>query len=291
MSASPIGGANGSVIICDVRAQRPLVLALAAALISNGCGAEALTAPSKAFLRANPGPILHALFRSTDRAEIDGEIELTAVASDGETRPANLIYEWSATAGQFMGAGATVRWRAPKVAVPSRQVLTLRVLERYTLIGSGRPRPAENRIEASLQVFVNDSPLELKKLAFTFIDDFVHSDRAPEYCVRNFSDHCGGKIDELGDVRRNREEFIIDSRASAFAFRSMSFDTPENSPAQASFATVRLNCHFVSTRKATGLTEIADGICRMTNVYEDYRWRLCESRFDPPPGSATQFIF
>jgi hypothetical protein len=64
-----------------------------------------------------------------------------------------------------------------------------------------------------------------------------------------------------------------------------------NTPSQAGFATVRLNCRFVSTRKATGSMEIAEGICRLTNVYEDHRWRLCDSRFDPPPGVTTHFTF
>jgi hypothetical protein len=262
-----------------------------AAVVTSACSPELVAAPSTGFLPANPPPVLRAVYGSTERSEVNGEIELAAVASDDDTPASQLRYEWSATGGSFAGAGATVRWRAPDVAVPSRHRLTLNLVERYTLIGSGRPRQAENRVLASLQVFVNDSPLELTKLAFTFIDDFVHSDVTPEYSVRNFSDNCRGKVDELGDVHRNRAEFIIDPDASSFTFRSMSFDTPGDSATGASSATVRLNCRFVSTRKATGLKEIADGICRLTNVYEDYRWRLCDSRFDPPPGVASAFIF
>ena len=71
----------------------------------------------------------------------------------------------------------------------------------------------------------------------------------------------------------------------------MSFNTPGNTPVQATAATVRLNCRFVSIRRETGLTEVADGICRMTNVYEDFRWRLCESLFDPPAGTLSTFVF
>jgi hypothetical protein len=262
---------------------------VAAALVSVGC--DGAVRPSPLFLSANSPPIIQALYRNTNRTEVNGEIELTAVVSDLETSQYGMNYQWSASSGTFSGAGQTVRWRAPAVALPNQHRLMLNVVERYTLLGAGRPRSAEDRASASLTVYVNDSPLELAKLAFTFVNDFVHSDRAPEYCVRNFSDNCNGKVEELGDVERNRSEFVIDAPASSFSFRSMSFDTPDNSPSQASFATIRLNCRFVSTRKATGSREIAEGICRLTNVYEDFRWRLCESRFDPLPGSTTQFIF
>jgi hypothetical protein len=70
----------------------------------------------------------------------------------------------------------------------------------------------------------------------------------------------------------------------------MSFNTPGNVPEQATAATVRLNCRFVSIRRETGLTEVAEGVCRLTNVYENYHWRLCESLFDPV-GPSTAFIF
>ena len=273
-----------------MHSRRAVVLGIATSLCA-GCGAPA-TLPSPQFLTANAPPVIQALYRNTERAEIGGEIELTAVVADGEARPSDIRYEWSATAGAFTGKGATVRWHAPAVAVPPFHQLRLDVIERYTLIGAGRLLPSESRTSAGLTVHVNDSKTEVTKLAFTFINDFVHPERSPEYCVRNFSDNCGGKADELSDVHRNRVQFIVNPVASTFAFRSMTFNTPANSPEQATGATVRLNCRFVSIRKETGLTEVAEGICRMTNVYENFQWRLCESLFDPPSGSsATAFIF
>jgi hypothetical protein len=32
--------------------------------------------------------------------------------------------------------------------------------------------------------------------------------------------------------------------------------------------------------------ETATGTCRLTAVYEAFRWWLCTSNFDPAPGSA-----
>jgi hypothetical protein len=163
-------------------------------------------------------------------------------------------------------------------------------VERYTTM-DGRPVQGEHRVTATARVFVNNTPAELGSLAFTFIDDFLHSDRSPAYCVRNFSDNCRGKGEEFGDIVRNRVEYLIDPSASAFTLRSITYNTSGNTPAQATFATVRLNCHFVSTSRSTGVTGPADGICRLNNVYENNQWRLCDSLFDPPAGTTSSFIF
>src|SRR5262245_53677164 len=58
----------------------------------------------------NSLPTIEWLFTNTDRAEINGRIELNAVVSDAETDPANLQYEWTATAGSFTGSGRSVMW-------------------------------------------------------------------------------------------------------------------------------------------------------------------------------------
>ena len=262
-----------------------VVLALACA----GCGG-AIASPSTRYASSNAPPVVQALYRNTDRAEVNGEIEVTALVADDDGMTERLEYDWSATAGFFKGSGQTVRWRAPGAAVPDQHVLTLNVVDRYTLVGDGRPRPLADSATARLAVHVNDSPTELNKLAFTFINDFVHPERSATYCVRNFSDNCGGKADEFGDIVRNRAQFIVNPAASTFTFRSMSFNTPGNVAEQATAATVRLNCRFVSIRRETGLTEVAEGVCRLTNVYENYHWRLCESLFDPV-GTSTAFIF
>ncbi len=132
--------------------------------------------------------------------------------------------------------------------------------------------------------------LELAALTFTFLDDFVHSDRTPEYCVRNFSDACRGKVEELSDIENNRARYLISY--GTFLMRSVDFNTPGNTPEGATFATVYAPCRFVSTVRATGETEVADGTCRLRNVHEQGRWRLCESNFLPPEGAPIgKFTF
>ena len=267
---------------------RDIATALAVAIAPAAC-ANPLTSPSAPprYVSTGTTPVIQTLFRDVDRTEVGGQIDVAAVVSNAP----GVRFEWSATAGTFNGSGPAVRWTAPAVAVPNHHVIRVDVVDRYTLIGHGRPLAVNARADASMPVHVNDSPQEVTKLAFTFINDFVHSERTAEYCVRNFSDRCRGKAEEFGDVQRNRNDFVIDVAASTFTFRSLTFNTPANSPTQATAATVRLNCRFVSVRKATSLTEVAEGICRMTGVYEDYRWRLCESLFDAPASSTSNFSF
>jgi len=278
-----------------VRASRLSGFFLAAALCSSGCRDEHAAAPSIPGATTNKPPVVQSIVTGTNRAEVATEIALSAVLLDQGTNPSSLEYGWSATGGTFSGTGPSVRWRAPVTATPPAHEISLTVVERYTSSGGGsgggRPQQIENRTSAIAHVYVNNSPAELGGLAFTFIDDFIHTERTPAYAVRNFSDNCRGKADELGDVVRNRAEFVIDPTASSFTLRSITYNTPANVPTQATFATVRLNCHFVSTSRVTGITGPADGICRLTNVYEHFRWRLCESLFDPPAGTTSSFIF
>lgn len=245
----------------------------------------------------NPPPIIQSLFMNTDRAEVNGQIQLTAVVVDQETDPASLVYEWSSAGGAFTGSGASVVWRAPGSASPAIQELKLTVIERYTVTDAdGRAQSKENRVTSVVTAYLNDSPAELSTLALTFLDDFVHSERSPEYCVRNFSDNCRGKADELGDIQRNRATYIIDPSRSSFRIHSISYNTAGNTPSQATFATVLAPCVFASTEKATGIFGLATGTCRLTNVYEGRQWRLCESTFLPPLNSvfdafSRRFVF
>jgi hypothetical protein len=264
-------------------------LALGAGLLLTGCSSGQAAAPSPP--GTNQSPVIHELLKNTDRAEVGGTIEFAVDVDDAETSRNDLGYEWSATAGTILGKGSRVQWRAPVSAVPSMQEIALTVLDRYT-VREGRPIVfGENKATTSAKVYVNNTPAELQSLAFTFIDDFIHSERSPTYCVRNFSDSCRGKLDEFSDIVNNRIQFVIDANASTFTLRSISYFTPVNVPDQTTFATVRLNCHFVSTNRFTGVTGPAEGVCRLNNVYENHQWHLCDSLFDPPAGVSTAFIF
>lgn len=241
---------------------------------------------------ANAPPVIQAITASS-RTEPNTDVEVSAVVQDQEASAAGLVYEWTATGGTFTGTGASVRWQVQGVSGATAYDLTLTVIERYTVaLEGGGDEARENRISAKTTVHVNDSRPEITILASTFIDDFLHSDRSPEFCIRNFSDNCQGKQDELRDIRENRARFINDPARSSLGPASIDFfDTSHVAqrrpvpPAQASFAEFLAPCRFASTTKATGQFGFATGICRLTTVYENWQWRLCDSNFLPPAGA------
>jgi hypothetical protein len=234
----------------------------------------------------NPPPVIQTITVSP-RAEAGTALDVSAVVTDQETSPANLIYEWAASTGTFSGNGANVRWAIPAITAPGAVDLTLTVIERYTVpVAGGGVETRENRVSQTATVHANDSSREITALAATFIDDFIHPERSPEFCVRNFSNSCQGKQDELSDIRDNRRLFVIDPAQSGLGTGSIGFyDTGNVSrriavpPSQAGFAEFLGPCHFVSTRIATGGREVATGTCRLTTVYEDWQWHLCDSNF------------
>ena len=234
----------------------------------------------------NAPPVIQAITVSP-RAEANTAVDVTAVVQDQETGPASLIYEWTADAGSFSGSGAGVRWLPPAVTTPTNSEIRLTVIERYTVpVAGGGEEPRENRTSGTTTVHVNDSPREITGLAQTFIDDFIHSERSPDFCVRNFSNSCQGKQDELNDIRDNRRLFVNDPALSSMGSGSLGFydigDVVRRKavPAtQAGFAEFLAPCRFAATRIAGGAFSVSTGTCRLTSVYENFSWRLCDSNF------------
>ena len=218
----------------------------------------------------NNAPTITSLKPSSPRVEADQEITVTAVVTDDVTPVDQLTYEWSATPvnGTFTGTGAAVRWRAPHgQPTPGLYTLTLTVTEHYTESGIAK----QIKVMSTVQVRYNDSYAEVSKLSVDFLNDFATYTTSPEQCVRNFSDSCRGKADELSDIRANRVNFQIQSgRLGTPAIR---FEE------DLSFARSDVPCTFVSIQKATGKTETATGTCLLTAVYENFTWFLCDSRF------------
>ena len=239
----------------------------------------------------NAAPVIGAFSPSSPRAEVNAEIGFAVAVTDSQPTPGDLVYEWSAPGGTFTGTGPSARWRAPSVGEPTAFTITLTVIERYTVTDpDGRPESRENRTTASTVVRVNDSRAEITALTNTFLDDFIHPERTPEFCVRNFTDGCEGKAWELDDIKNNRLNYVIDPARSSFRILSISFN------GSSTRATVLAPCSFGSTFKQTGQFGVASGTCRLIVVYENWRWFLCESWFDPPLNSvfdafSRKFIF
>jgi hypothetical protein len=223
-------------------------------------------------------PRITALTASRARTEIDTDITLTAVVESADTPVDQLAYEWTADRGTFTGAGRQVRWRAPRnERTPATYDLKLTVIQRYTsLDADGNTENRENKATSAIAVRVHDSRKEVTDLALTFLADFSDSSVTAEVCLRNFSDNCPGKREELEDIRYNRTTYRITS--SRFSVNRVTFDEPML------WAEINAPCEFTSIVRATGKTETVKGDCRLTAVYEPGHWWLCDSRF---AGSAT----
>ena len=220
----------------------------------------------------NAPPTIKGVYLSSDRIEADGQVDLAADVQDDVTPIDQLTYEWTSDKGTgvFIGTGRQVKWQAPHLKpTPDVYVLTLTVIERYTSGGEAK----ENRTSSSVTVHYNDSYREISDMALTFLGDFSTYSTSPEACVRNFSDSCPGKWEELSEIQDNRRLFRIQS--GTYSIDSTTLDSGRI------FGASIGPCQFVSTVQATGKTETATGKCTLTGTYDfdKWRWFLCDSTF------------
>jgi hypothetical protein len=215
-------------------------------------------------------------------ADLDETITVTATAIDAETPADQLTYEWSPDAGTISGTGRQVTWRAPAQAnTPALIRIALAVIETYqTVDAQGLPVRAQHRVTGTFDVRLHASAKEVRDLAVEFLLEFSQQRNSPQQIVRNFSDSCRGKAEELHDVQVNQDEKTINS-----------YSVEPNPPVDIAFGGVCRNrgrvgdaCAYVpvrwqSTVKASGKPELAVGNDQVNAIYESSRWRLCDSDF------------
>lgn len=232
----------------------------------------------------NTPPVIDSITAASARVEVGEETEVSATVRDSETPIPQLSYLWTAPAGEFIGQGSTVRWRAPggDATTPVDVPLTLTVVEQYGTPNAQGVRP-EHRVSAtSTPVRVHNSPRELSDLALAFLRDFADNRVPAREAVRHFTDSCPGKIEELEDVERIRNHFEV--LASSFAVRTVNVNAARTA------ADIRASCAFESrftscspelTGCVVGALDRPNGDCVFTARYEDARWWLCTSNFQP----------
>jgi hypothetical protein len=245
-----------------------LLLAIAVVVAYSGCSKDPVT-PTPV---TNTPPVIDSLTVDVTHVEAEDEVLLTAVVRDTETAVGQLTYTWAIAPprGTLVGSGAQVRWRAPSGATtPDQYTFTLTVTERYTSAGVQKT----NEVSKSVQTRYNDSVPEIKNLVTVFLNDFGNDAISPEQCVRDFSDSCPGKADELDDIKDVRRDFV--NMGTTLGTTSVSFNTSHT------FAEAFVSCEFLSRSRTTGIVGAARGTCRLTAVYESFRWWLCDSNFFP----------
>jgi hypothetical protein len=225
----------------------------------------------------NDAPIIASIKVSSTRVEADQAIVATAFVADAETPLDQLTYQWSATPvdGTFTGGGPIATWRAPRQqTTPDLYTLKLLITEKYTSAG----QPKENSVSSTVQVHYNDSPKEIMAISMRFITELFPTSTIPaQQAVADFSDSCSEKASEYNDVANNRINFQILSGT----YTNVSV-TPNS---DRTFADVSGTCVFRDIPKDpknpnVGKTETVTGICRLTAIYENWKWWLCSSRFE-----------
>ena len=262
----------------------PLRLWTIAALVLSGCGGNT-TKPTPVTpppvveppVVRNDAPIISSITVSSPRVEADQTVVATAFVSDAETPLDQLTYQWSATPvnGAFTGTGPIATWRAPRQqATPDLYTLKLLITEKYTSGG----QPKENSVSSTVQVHYNDSPTEITRISMRFLTELFPTYTIPaQQAVADFSDSCSEKASEYNDVANNRINFQILSGT----YTNVSV-TPNS---DRTFADVSGTCTFRDIPKDpknpnVGKTETVTGICRLTAIYENWKWWLCSSRFE-----------
>jgi hypothetical protein len=254
------------------------------ALIASACGGNPTqpTASAPATIGVTPpvvnlAPVITSLAIGP-RIEAEDDLSVSANVQDADTPLDQLIYHWSVepASGAFVGSGRHVVWTAPRgQRTPGVYVFNVTVIDQY--VSAGQPR--ENTTSASLPVHYNDSHKETADLALAYLSDYANYSVAPEQIVRNFSDHCPGKLVELQAVQNNRRDYQILGGDFSVALTGLYDDR--------TVGEVVAPCTFRSISKATGKTVTTAGTCRLTTVYEDWRWMLCDSRFSTNTGPSA----
>jgi hypothetical protein len=225
----------------------------------------------------NDAPVIASITVSSPRVEADQALVATAFVADAETPLDQLTYQWLATPvdGTFTGSGPIATWRAPtQQTTPDLYTLKLLITEKYTSAG----QPKENSVSSTVQVHYNDSPKEIMAISMRFITELFPTSTIPaQQAVADFSDSCSEKASEYNDVANNRINFQILSGT----YTNVSV-TPNG---DRTFADVSGTCVFRDIPKDpknpnVGKTETVAGICRLTAIYENWKWWLCSSRFE-----------
>lgn len=254
------------------------------ALIASACGGNPTqpTASAPTTIGVTPpvvniAPVITSLAIGP-RIEAEDDISVSANVQDADTPLDQLIYHWSVepASGAFVGSGRQVVWKAPRgQRTPGVYVFSVTVIDQYVSAGQRR----ENTTSASLPVHYNDSHKETADLALAYLSDYANYSVAPEQIVRNFSDQCPGKLVELQALQNNRRDYQILGGDFSVALTGLYDDR--------TVGEVVAPCTFRSISKATGKTETTAGTCRLTTLYENWRWMLCDSRFSTNTGPSA----
>lgn len=210
-------------------------------------------------------------------ADYGETIQLTLVVEDAESAANQLGYEWRPCDGRIAGTGPQVDWTAPTGgSLPSTCTIQVIVMD------------GQHVLTRSVVVRLHNSAVEVGALALEFLNEFADSTIPALTTVRNFSDSCPGKAEELKQVTENRNTRFINSHVYGMQNVTVAFGGVCRT--KASDACVIMPAEWNSTVKSTGLIEIAKGTSYISGIYRDSRWWLCDSLYAGSSSLGLRFM-
>jgi hypothetical protein len=297
----------GGVAATNVAVQNPTTITATTPQRSSGSGEVVVTVGSlsgrlaNGFTFAAPSvtnapPVITSIIAQDQRrgaprnfADLEDLVDVSAAIQDAETPASALTYEWTAETGTFEGSGRELRWRAPNsFRTPADVRLNLTVIEKYDGVNDqGLPAPAEHRVAGSVVISLHDSEKELSDLGGEFLTDFSQQRLSPEAIVRNFTDTCRGKGDELSDVQNNQREQTITEYSIGAPQVTISFGAVcqyFSSRGRFGDGCANFPVRWKSTRKSDGRITVSQGFDQVNALFQNGRWQLCDSDFN---GTVT----
>ena len=252
-----------------------------------GCSGSTPTGPViPPTVKTDTPPIIKSIAAPTFRVETGQDFAVSVVVEDAETPLSDLSFTWTANAGTFSGTGPAVTWRhEPGLKAGVDVVITVTVGDKYRAVENNVIVDREYRVVGQAAPFrVHDSEAEMKELARKFlIDLFGNSAIPPAACLVDFTElgRCArGKQAEFDDITENRELVEIKSG------RILSQQFISEGPTAARVISV---AEFFSVWLSTGQGGLAVGDFTLTGIYDQNRWWLCESTFEPFAGNGGMY--
>jgi hypothetical protein len=212
-------------------------------------------------------------------ASLGETVSLSATVVDVDTPASQLTFTWSASAGTISGTGSKVTWTAPG-QIPTSGATTATVNIGLTVTDT-----TLNQTQGSTTLRLHDSVKEIGDLATDFLVGFSKQLDAA-FVVRNFSDSCGGKIDEFNDVTSDNLQFTMNNYLISAPAVSVTFTGTCPFRDRHGDACAQVPSTWDSTNKSTLVRGVVTGIDQVTAVLESDQWKLCGSDYNVTSNPA-----
>jgi hypothetical protein len=213
-------------------------------------------------------------------ADLNEQINVTALVTDADTPAASLQFTWSADAGTIAGTGSKVTWQAPpSAATPLKVTITVSVSD------------GGSSVTGTSAVSLHDSTKEIGDIATLFLVNFSKTEVSVDTVMQDFTPTCPGTAAERQDVINNRNGFVITSWNVQPPQVTVNFG--------AGCQTVHGlkqgdGCSYSQVRwdsnKVGGGTDSVEGVDQIAAVFLTDRWWLCSSDFDGHHLNGARFL-